>query len=247
MLKINDKKIVPWIIAILVTTLVFMILPMISAEDFGTVPINQPYPLIFTCQNSTYLNISKIVSSPQGIIYLDSETITTKSGNNYNYTFTPDKISTYRISYHCDLNNVDFPTSANLYANNDGNVQTTAQGIGTLGFLALMIVLTLIFGYVGFKFFEYDYLWVVGLFFIFLGIILMNYDVWLGIQYYQNISGINDSSNIPTTIFYMFLFIEVAGLLISLALLFIHYKELKTWFRKAWEDEQNEYDEDDWK
>ena len=53
----------------------------------------------------------------------------------------------------------------------------------------------------------------------------MVYDVWLGYEYHRNFTGITDSG-MPEIIFYIFLFLLVAGLAVSALLLFTHWEKL---------------------
>ncbi len=125
-----------------------------------------------------------------------------------------------------------------------GSIQTESQGITSFGFLFLMVSLTFIIGFLGFKFFESEYLWVMGLFFIFLMFLFVVYDVWLGYEFHRNWTGI-DGSGIPEIIFYIFLFILVSSLVVSGILLFTHWEKLKDWFRKSKEDYERMSQEDE--
>ena len=53
----------------------------------------------------------------------------------------------------------------------------------------------------------------------------MVYDVWLGYDYHRNFTGATDSG-MQEIIFYIFLFLLIAGLVVSAFLLFTHWEQL---------------------
>jgi hypothetical protein len=75
--------------------------------------------------------------------------------------------------------------------------------------------------------------------------LLIVYDVWLGYEFHRNLTGINDGSSMPKIIFYTFLFLLVGGLAVSFILLFKHWKKLRQWFKRSWENMKREREEDD--
>ena len=70
------------------------------------------------------------------------------------------------------------------------------------------------------------------------------YDVWLGYEYHKNYVGAA-SSGMPEMIFNIFLFILVAGLVISAVLLFTKWEKLVKRFRQELRDKQFKLEEDE--
>jgi len=118
-----------------------LVLPLINADTFGTYPRNSNIDLNFQCQNSTYLNITKIYTNK--LTYVNIETETTKYGNNYNYTFLNNSvIGIYNVNFHCDLNGIDTPIPSYFEISSDGNTLSMIQIYVYLFFLLLCLVLT---------------------------------------------------------------------------------------------------------
>lgn len=121
-----------------------------------------------------------------------------------------------------------------------GGEQSTAQGVAALGYLVLMIFLTLFFGFVGFRLADSENLWILGMFFIFLALVLVTYDTWLGVLYYENFMGTGITSSVPQTIFYIYLGLLVLGLIVSAILLFKKIPQIIEWFKVKVLGEGNE-------
>lgn len=126
----------------------------------------------------------------------------------------------------------------------DGKFQSTAQGIGSLSYLLILLALTVTFFVLGFKFTESDYLWVLGFFFIIFGFYLTLIDVWTGYEYYKFLTGMGDSAMMQT-LFYILLTAILAGLVVSLAVMFKNWKRIKNEIVKAVNEKEDE-DEDGW-
>lgn len=167
-----------------------------------------------------------------------------KNGLTFNYTFcNTSTLGNYNYDYNDSEGNVyvnDFLVTAN------GQIQSTSQGLGSLAFLGLMLVLMFVFGFGGFKLAKSDNLWILGIFFMFLSVLLLVYNTWLGYEYHRTLTGLADSS-IPEIIFYIFLFILVLGLLTSLVLLFLHWKKVFKYIKKEIKRQPKEdRDVEDW-
>jgi predicted membrane protein len=145
----------------------------------------------------------------------------------------------YKGYSNCSLNEII------IEVNPTGTVSTISQSIGSLGFLFLMLVLMFVFGIVGFTLFKNEYLWVVGVFFVFLASLLLIYNTWLGYEYHKYISGL-PISGIPETIFYVLLLIIVLGILVSLALLFTYWKEIFKYVKSEIKKKDESQDTEDW-
>jgi hypothetical protein len=197
------------------------------------------------CVNiKTILNTSAVTIS--SISYPNSSTalgITPmeKNGMTFNYTFCDTSISgTYNYDYN--------DSEGNVYVNDFiiGKLQSTSQGIGSMVFLGLMIILMVTFGFIGYKLSKSEYWWVLGIFFMFLSALLLIYNTWLGYEYHQTLTGLGDSS-IPEIIFYIFLTIIVLGILVSLALLFLHWKKVFKYIKREIKRQPKEdRDVEDW-
>ena len=125
-----------------------------------------------------------------------------------------------------------------------GIEKTEFQGFAIFSYLFLMLTLTIMFGWMGFKFSDSDKLWVLGILFIFLSMLFVVYDVWLGYEYHKNYTGAS-SSGMPEMIFNIFLFILVAGLVISAVLLFTKWEKLVKRFRQELKDKQFKLERDE--
>lgn len=168
----------------------------------------------------------------------------TKKGLNFNYTFcNTTTLGTYTYSYN--------DSEGNVYVNDflitsSGTTQSTSQGLGSLAFLGLMLILMFVFGIGGFKLTKSEYWWILGIFFMFLSALLLIYNTWLGYEYHRTLTNLG-SSAIPEIIFYIFLFILVLGLLSSLALLFLHWKKVFKYIKREIKRQPKEdRDVEDW-
>jgi hypothetical protein len=198
---------------------------------------------IKTILNTTAVTISSLnypnSSTALGITNMN------KNGLTFNYTFcNTSSLGTYNYDYNDSEGNVyvnDFLVTAN------GQTQSTSQGLGSLAFLGLMLVLMFVFGLGGFKLAKSENLWILGIFFMFLSVLLLVYNTWLGYEYHRTLTGLADSS-IPEIIFYIFLFILVLGLLSSLALLFLHWKKVFKYIKREIKrkPEGEDKDVEDW-
>ena len=127
-----------------------------------------------------------------------------------------------------------------------GNEQTTAQGLGSSIFIILFIALTCLFGYIGFKLITSPYLWVLGIFFLFLSVLLIVYDTYLGYEYHLLLTGMPNSDT-PQIIFYIFMILLLAGILTSLALLFLNWKKVFRYIKREIKRKEESYDDvEDW-
>lgn len=149
-MKKDTKTII--ILLLICLALTFVIMPFrIKAESFGTYIINTNVPLSFSCQNSTYLNISRVYIYPNGTNIINQETATTKAGNVYNYTIASSSISnigTYVVNYHCDTNGLDTPAPASFFVDNSGYSLSTGDSILLImAFLAILILAIIFFAY----------------------------------------------------------------------------------------------------
>lgn len=126
----------------------------------------------------------------------------------------------------CEAPDVLCAVSGAYQVTSTGQLQTTGEGIASFSFLILMLFLTGLFIYGGFKLSDTEELWVLGIFLFFLALIFIIYDVWLGYEYQLKYVGAAASSAVPMILFYMFLLIISAGLLTAGILLFKRIPEI---------------------
>lgn len=225
---------------------VFFILTLlvgsVNAETDGTQLIGKQgtcIELTQECASCSYVTLTKITFPNMSISQLDA-TMSLSGTASYNYSFCSTS-NLGKYSY-CMVGDVD-GTATNVCKDFDvtslGMNQSTSQGIGSAVYLFIMFGLTILFGFIGFKLTESKYLWVIGIFFLFLSLIFVVYDVWLGYEYHRALSGFS-SSAIPETIFYIFMFLLVAGLLVSAGLLFTKWKDLARYYKKSIKEKEEE-------
>jgi TRAP-type C4-dicarboxylate transport system permease small subunit len=205
-----------------------------SCENYGTFKQSQAISLVQTCTTCSTINASITLpdSSSTGLITFQN------INGIYNYTFSnTNQLGTYNV-IGTDAWCYSFEVTPN------GLLQTTSQGIGSFAYMLLIFGLTILFGWLGFKYLDSNYVWVLGIFFLFLSLLFIVYDVWLGYEYSLNYTGTGEA-NIIGILFYIFLFILVGGLITSLILLFTKWKKVREWYKKIKEEGEREEAEDD--
>ena len=219
---------------------VISMLPLVNAS-LGCFRVGDSIPIV-TSLNTSNVTITILLSPAPGSEIILRNITMEKYGNAFNFTFVnTSKVGTYTYAYCDGDGNCGY--SNDFMVTNSGFCQTTSQGLGSLSFVAIMFGLTVLIGYLGFKFSESKMLWILGIFFIFLAFLFVIYDVWLGYQYYLNYTG-EASAGVPETIFYIFMFILVAGFLSSLILVFLRWKELARYIKNELKREDNDEFED---
>jgi hypothetical protein len=228
-----DKKIVYLIILLLFMNIVSASLGVFKQNDC----VN-----IRTILNTSSVNISTI-SYPNSSLAVSNQEMT-KNALTFNYTFCNTKdLGNYIYDY--------FDAEGNVYVNDfkitlTGTEQTSAQATGSLGFLILMIFLMVFFGWLGLTLVKNSYLWVIGIFFLFLCALFLVYNTYLGYEYHLLLTGM-PNSNTPQMIFYIFMVLMLAGILVSLGLLFLHWKKLFRYIKKEIRRKEDNYEDvEDW-
>lgn len=164
-----------------------------------------------------------------------------KEGLRFNYSFCETaEYGSYLVDGICDESSwqIQFKSTVN------GLSQSTGQALVTGAYMLFMLLLTGVFGFMGFKYVENDYLWVLGIFFLFMALLFVVYNVWLSYDFHSNWIGVSGGSSVPEYFFWSFLCLLSAGLLVSGILLFTKYPELKKFLKKAsspdkeWEDKE---------
>jgi len=223
-----------------------------SLDSLGTFKQNDCINISQTCATCTYVNISSISSNKNSNLISNVEMIYFGNGEwRYEFCNTSD-LGRYDVKGMADINgvNASFAVYFEITASGECS-QSTSQGISSAIYLVLMLVLMFTFGILGFRLFKTENLWVAGVFSMFLSVLLLVYNTWLGYEYHRILTGLPDSS-IPETIFYIFLLMLVLGLLVSLALLFLNWKKvfkyIKNEIKRKQEDskEVEDWDFDEW-
>jgi hypothetical protein len=231
--------------------LMIIALFLISAISFGSAvvqtlpPVHSGDCIVIpqTCGNCTFVNITKLYYPNHTIIL--SDVAMNKSKYSYTYTFCEtETIGNYIVEGVGNPGGAIVPFTYDFQVTYTGALQTTAQGLGSLGFIFLMVALTALFGWIGFKLSSSPTLWIMGIFMLFLSTLFVIYDVWLGYEYHRALTGAADSG-VPEIIFYVFLMLFVAGFLTALGLLFLRWKEvfryIKNEVKKKPEDNDEEF------
>jgi hypothetical protein len=136
----------------LIFVMVLLSMTFVKADSFGKFKQNLPAILSISCQNSTYLNISDIYTN--NIIYVNIETVATKSGNVYNYSFlnTTEINIPYYVNFHCDLSGIDTPISSSFIVTPTGeDLDSSKATVYTIMFIGLFLILLItIYGAIAF-------------------------------------------------------------------------------------------------
>lgn len=214
-------------------------------ESIGTIKKGECINLIQTCEDCTYVNITSITYPNK--TEADTNIAMTKVATKYNYSFCDtDELGEYIYNTEGDLWGNTAVESLKFIVTPTGISQTTPQGINSAIYIILILCLTAFIGYVGIQLFKSDYVWILGIFFIFVMFLLMTYSVWLGYEYHLTLTGINQGSGVPEVIFYIFLFVIVSGLLTSGILLFTRWKEILKYWKRSKEEAKRERNEADY-
>lgn len=115
-------------------------------KDFGISKQNFPAKLIIQCDNCTYMNITSITYPNKTIA--QSNLRTTKSGTEYNYTFTlTNLVGDYVIRYEGDLDGITTTGAGLLLVTPNGDIVDTGSGIM---YLVILLFLVTFFGFMGY-------------------------------------------------------------------------------------------------
>lgn len=227
----KNKIIFLTLVFLLSITMIYAQLPNIKVGDC----VNIKIPL-----NASWVNISTLTYPNQTMLSLN--VATTKVGGTFYYNDFCDTINgCYSYEFYDDTG---YSSGNTFCVTPNGLAQTTAQGIGSFAYMLLILALTILFGWLGFKYLDSNYVWVIGIFCIFLSVLFIVYDVWLGYEYSLNFTG-TGQANMAEAIFYVFLFLLVSGILTCLVLLFTKWKKIKEWYRRIKEEGEREEAEDD--
>lgn len=203
-----------------------------NLQSPGDYRLNEDAHLFQTCDNCTFVNITRIVLANK--TELNVLITMTKNATDYNFTLPARYLSfpgTYILRGNADDNGLIQSWSYSFPVNALAISQTTSQAIGSMIFLFLMCFLMFSFAAIGLRLFKSENWWVLGLFFVFFSTLLLIYNTWLGYQYHRLFTGLPDSA-VPERIFWILLMIIVSGLLVSIALLFRHWRKVIRYVKK---------------
>lgn len=178
----------------------------------------------------------KLIDNPT-LSYSDGEFSVFASSGNFS------ELGEYRVLIDCNSSTQAGFTSYSFDVTRTGYIQTTAQGLGSLIYLVLMVSLTMLLLFVGFKLTDSDVLWVFGVFLMFISMLLMTYDFWLGYEYQLKYAGAAANTAMPEILFYLYSVVVVMGLLVAGVLLFKRLPDVIKWFKI---NMLKEGDEDGW-
>ncbi|MFX1312079.1 MAG: hypothetical protein ACFFHD_05660 [Promethearchaeota archaeon] len=214
-------------------------------ESLGEVKLNDCITLKQTCANCSYVNISAITYPNKTTIR--NEWNMTREGVMFTYVFCGNSIlGEMIVDGHGDVDGIDTVFGYNYEVTRTGTKQSTAQATSSLSFLIIMIILMILFGGVGLKLLKNDYLWILGIFFIFLSILLVVYNTYLGYEYHLLLTGMPES-NTPQIIFYIFMTLLLSGLFATITLLFLHWKKIFRYMKREIKRKESNYDDvEDW-
>ena len=188
------------------------------------------------------------LNQPNNTYIADNQLMSISANGDANYTQgTWGSLGDHQVKVFCSQSGFNATSTFDVLVTQTGTDQSTAQGLGSLAFLILMIALTGLFGWIGFRLTESQTLWILGVFMLFLAVLFVIYDVWLGYEYQVNLTGANAmaTSYVPEIIFYIFLFLVVAGFLSCVGLLFLRWKEVFRYLKKEIKRKDDDEDLDD--
>lgn len=206
--------------------ILLMVMPIVLADSSGgllTGKAGECINLPQECASCTYVKLTTVTIP--NMSQISFQTNMNQDGTSYSYSFcnTTD-IGTYSYCMVGDVDGTDTVVCKDFSITYAGFNQTTAQGLGSVSYIALMVALTILFGYMGFRLSDSGKLWILGIFFLFFSVMLMVYDVWLGYEYNRYFTGLANNST-PEIIFYIFMIIIVAGFAGAIVMLILRWKE----------------------
>jgi len=210
-------------------------LPLVSSMGFsninlGGVKKNDCVIIIQTCDNCTYVNLTRVTINNKNISYPNLQMTSPVQGN-YNYSYCNNgELGNYIVTTCGNSNGGYTCDNFNYVVTNSGYIKTTSESLGLLGYLMIYIFLTAFLLILGVYLTNSDYLWILGILFIFLSLILLIYVNWLGVEYYTSYTNANNT-DMPETIFWIVCFVIVAGLWGAIVMVIANWKKLVKFFK----------------
>ena len=217
--------------------ILLLVLPFITSQL--TFERNQDITLALPCSfNGTFCDDTAVclisIQYPNGSLQLDNITMD-NSGNGMPSIDVNDStiLGEHTIFYACTQEGISDSATLPLFITETGHIQETPQAIGSLGFLIVVLSVTVLLGILGFKLSETENLWVLGIFFLFLMLLFLVFDIYLGYEYRLNYTGADNDSTVIEILFYSFLFFFTTGVAITIVLLFRKWHKIVDWFKAA--------------
>lgn len=245
---INNKNFIKYMKRYLPLIILFLVLPLISAvltfERGQEITLNLPCESAngSFCPASVVCNLS--LAYPNGSLYINNSPMSNSGNGLPSITINDSSIlGEHRIFYGCcevdECDTADLP----MFITETGHSQSISEAIGSSIFLILMICLTIIIGWIGFRLSETEKLWVLGVFFIVLALFLLTYDFYLGFEYRLNNTGANNDASVIEILFWSFLIFLSAGLMTAIVIMLKKWEALVKWFKGSLKGEE---EGDDW-
>lgn len=185
---------------------------------------------------STSATCNVSIDYPDGIYLKENVSMTNRNNGDFNITLTAAEINqlgTYEWRAFCCDGSDCAAGYGSFEVTETGHTQETSQAIGSFGFLIMMIAITILLGIIGFKLSETENLWILGIFFLFLMLLFLVFDIYLGYEYRLNFTGADNDSSVIEILFYSFLFLFTTGVAITIVLLFRKWHKIVDWFKAA--------------
>lgn len=234
--KVMDNKL------LIILLLAFIMLIPLTSANLGVVKKGSCVS-IRVLANCSAVNFSEVTHGQTTEII--NAKMTLLSGQTFNYTFcntTDLGLYTYSWNNFCvDCSNDNCGNSFDV--TQTGTMQTTSQGLGSLIFLVLVLSLTILFGYLGWRFLNSDTLWALGIFLVTMALILLVYNVWLLYEFKLNYTGATPDAGVAEIIFYIFMTVLTCGLMTAFIMLFTKWKVIKNKIKHAIKPEKEEKDD----
>lgn len=218
-----------------------------DGESVGTFKKNTWIDLTQTCSNCSYNNITSF-QYPNGTkIILSPEQNMTQTASTdylfhtYNHTSV---LGNYKFFGYGDENGIKTAWDCSYSITRTGYKQSTGESIAAFAYIILMLFITGILIYGGFKLSETDELWILSIFFFFLVFVFLIYIVWLAYEYQLKYVGAAASTGMPEVLFYMLLFLICAGFMVAAVLLFKKIPKVVKHFKLKKESGQDSWDND---
>ena len=235
---------------IVAAVLTLSLLPLCSSQtEVYALDENVELKFICTLNNeipsaSTQFNIT--ISYPNGTTFISNQNTTPLGNGAFSYMTRFPVIGIYQVQVFCWDGAYSYSDIGTYEITLTGTKQSDAQATGSLAFLFLMIFLMVFFGWLGLTLVKNSYLWVAGIFFLFLCVLFLVYNTYLGYEYHLLLTGM-PTSQTPEIIFYIFMFLMLAGILVSLALLIVHWKKIFRYIKREIKRKEDNYEDiEDW-
>jgi hypothetical protein len=205
---------------------IFFILTFLTisvSADLGIFKAGDDISLIQTCNTCDYCNLTTIKYPNSSNIISEIEPMT-RDGTFYNFTLNSiytNTLGTYKYCYECGDETDKVTGCINFDITHAGVSPSTAQSGLSFGIMITMILIMFFFGFLGFKFIDYEKLYPIGLFFLIVAILLSIYGLYLGVVYSRDY--LYASTSAPQTSLFLTITYGLVGM-VFIALVFFTFK-----------------------